>query len=145
MKPLSGLLASLENIEDNIVHLTCSATTRLELFMVAPPKVISAEEHRKLSHEAMFDELQSLCQHLMGAYCTLGCALAQLSASNAHCTSIWLELDHVREQLQHAMKKKERGSKKIKARFLTAKDLRAEFEREDAERKEQERVTAEKN
>ena len=145
MKPLSGLLASLENIEDNIVHLTRSATAKLELFMVAPPKVISAEEDRKLSHEAMFDELRSLHQHLMGAYCTLGCALAQLSASNAHCTSIRLELDHVREQLQHAMKKKERGSKKIKARFLTAKDLRAEFEREDAERKERERVTAEKN
>jgi hypothetical protein len=60
----------------------------------------------------------------------------QLNASNAHCTSIRLELDHVQEQLQNVTKKKERGSKKIKARFLTSKNLRAEFEREDAQQQE---------
>jgi hypothetical protein len=113
--------------------------------MVAPPKVVSIEEDHMLSSDAMLNELQSLCQHLTSAYQTLGRALAQLSASNAHCTTIRRELDHVHQQLQNAMKKKERGSKKIKARFLTSRDLRAEFEQEDAERQEQEHVTAEKN
>ena len=58
--------------------------------------------------------------------------------------TIWQELDHVQQQLQNMMKKKERGSKKIKARFLTAWDLWAEFEQEDAEQQEQEHITAEK-
>ena len=50
----------------------------------------------------------------------------------------------VRLQLENATKKKERGSKKIKARFLTGANLRAEFERQDAERREQEHIAAEK-
>ena len=144
MKPLSGLIALLTSIEDNVIHMTRSATARLNLFMVAPPKVVSIEEDRMLSSDAMLNELRSLRQHLTSAYQTLGRALAQLSASNAHCTTIRRELDHVHQQLQNTMKK-ERGSKKIKARFLTSRDLRAEFEQEDAERQEQERVTAEKN
>lgn len=37
------------------------------------------------------------------------------------------------------------SSKKIKARFLTSANLRAEFEREDAERKEHEQAVAEKD
>jgi hypothetical protein len=145
MKPFSGLLASIANIEDNLIHMTRSATAKLDLFMVAPPKIISLEEDRMLSSDAMLTELRSLRQHLIAAYQTLGRALAQLNASNAHCTSIRLELDHVQEQLQNATKKKERGSKKIKARFLTSKNLRSEFEREDAERQEREQLTAEKN
>jgi septal ring factor EnvC (AmiA/AmiB activator) len=145
MKPLSGLIALLTSIKDNVIHMTCSATARLNLFMVAPPKVVSIEEDCMLSLDAMLNELRSLRQHLMGAYQTLGRALAQLSASNAHCTTIWQELDHVHQQLQNVMKKKERGSKKIKARFLTARGLQAEFEQEDAEQQEQEHVTAEKN
>lgn len=145
MKPLSGLMASLAEIEDNVIHMTRSATASLDLFTVAPPKVVPIEEDRKLSPDAMLSELRSLRQNLIGAFQALGRALAQLSASNAHCTTIRRELDHVQQQLQNVTKKKERGSKKIKARFLTARDLRAEFEQEDAERQERERIAAEKD
>ena len=70
--------------------------------------------------------------------------MAQLSAANSHCTIIQHELGEVRVQLDNATKKKTRGSTKIKARFLTSKNMRAEFDKEDAERREKERVAAEK-
>jgi hypothetical protein len=95
MKPLSGLIASLADIENNVIHMTRSATAKLDLFTVAPPKVVSIEEDRMLSPGTMLNELRSLRQQLMGAYQTLGRALAQLGASNAHCTTIRRELDHV--------------------------------------------------
>jgi hypothetical protein len=56
-KPFSGLIASLANIEDNIIHMTRSATAKLDLFMVAPPKVVSLEEDCMLSPDAMLTEL----------------------------------------------------------------------------------------
>ena len=124
---------SFRNIEDNLIHMTHSATAKINLFMVAPPKIVSLEEDCMLSSDAMLTELRSLHQHLIGTYQTLGQALPQLNASNAHCISIRLELDHVQEQLQNTTKKKEMGSKKIKARFLTSKSLQAEIEQEDAE------------
>ena len=143
--PLSGLMKSLANLENDIIHMTRSTSSRLNLFRVAPPKVVSLEEDSQLSSDARLQEIRQLHQQLMGAYQALGCAMAQLSASNAHCTTIHRELDHVRRQLDHATKKKERGSKKIKARFLTSRSLRAEFDKEDAERKERERVAKEKS
>ena len=81
----------------------------------------------------------------MGAYQALRRAMVQLSASNAYCTTIHHKLNHIWWQLDHATKKKEQGSKKIKAQFLTSWSLRAEFDREDEEQKEQERVAKEKS
>ena len=141
---ISGLMVSIANIENNTIHMTRSSTARLNLFSVAPPKVVSSEEDEKLSTDERLQELRHLRQRLTGTYQCLGFAIAQLSASNAHCSAICRELDHVRQQLEHATKK-ERGSKKIKARFLTSRGLRAEFKREDAERKERERLAEEKN
>ncbi|PPQ86166.1 hypothetical protein CVT26_002878 [Gymnopilus dilepis] len=126
--------------------MTRSATARLDLFTVEPPKIVSLEEDQRLSPDEMLTELRSVRQRLMGAYQALGRALSQLSASNAHCTNIRRELDHVQHQLHNVLKKRERGSsKKIKSRFLTSRNLRAEFDREDAERQERERVAEERN
>jgi len=54
------------------------------------------------------------------------------------------ELSTVRVQLDNATKKKERGSRKIKARWVTSDENRALFEAEKAERIEKEQVAAEK-
>jgi len=54
------------------------------------------------------------------------------------------ELSTVRVQLDNATKKKERGSRKIKARWVTSDENRALFEAEEAERIEKEQVAAEK-
>ena len=62
MKPISGLVASLAKIKDDVIHMTCLETANLDLFTVAPPKVVSIEEDCKLSPDAMLSELQSLHQ-----------------------------------------------------------------------------------
>ena len=141
---MSGLMASIASIETSVIHMTRSASARLDLFVTALPKTVSLEEDSRLSHENLLNELCLVRQRLSCTYETLGRALGQLSAANAHCTAIHRELGDVRLQLENATKKKERGSKKIKARFLTGANLRAEFERQDAERREQEHVAAEK-
>ncbi|KAI9451760.1 hypothetical protein BJY52DRAFT_1351298, partial [Lactarius psammicola] len=68
----------------------------------------------------------------------------QSYSNNAHCTVMHRELGGVREQLMNATRAKERGSKKIRARFLTSRGLRSEFDREEGERQERERATVEK-
>ena len=145
-KIVSGLMASIASIETSVVHMTRSATARLDHFTSAPPKTVSltGKEDSSRSHENLLNELRLVRQQLSCTYEVLGRVLGQLSASNAHCTTIHRELGDVRLQLENATKKKERGSKKIKARFLTGANLRAEFERLDAERQEQELVAAEK-
>jgi hypothetical protein len=82
---------------------------------------------------------------LSATHQSLEYALGQLSAANAHCTAIHRELGSVRERLINATKQKERGSKKIKARFVTSRGLRSEFNQEEAERQEREHAAAEKD
>ena len=53
-----------------------------------------------------------------------------------HCTSIHRELRSVRKQLEHTKKKRERSSKKIKAHFVTSRDLRAQFDQDNVDRQE---------
>jgi hypothetical protein len=137
-------MASLANLESDVIHLTRSTTGRL-FSELTPPQIVSYEDDERLSPEQRLHELRAVRQSLYNTSHILGLVFAQLSAANSHCTSIRRELDHVRSQLDHAIKKKERGSKKIKARFLTSRALRAEFDREDAERLENEQRTVEKN
>ena len=66
--PLSGLMKSLANLENDIIHMTRSTSSRLNLFRVAPPKVVSLKEDRQLSSDARLQEIQQLRQQLMGAY-----------------------------------------------------------------------------
>ena len=69
---------------------------------------------------------------------------ASTQAANAHCTIVKRALTDCRTQLQNLSKTKERGSSKIKARFLTGEGLREAFEAADAERLEREKENAEK-
>lgn len=138
----SGLMVTLMKIETDL-HLTRSATLNSDLY-VTVPKVVSLEEDLRRNPEELLDQLRFARQQLTSTYQALRRAMAQLSAANSHCTIIQHELGEVRVQLDNAIKKKTRGSTKIQARFLTSKNMRAEFDKEDAERQEKERAAVEK-
>ena len=140
----SGIMRTLTSLETKVVHMTRSATARLDLFKPAPPKLVSMAEDQVRSRDELLSELRLVRQQLITTHQALGFAIRQLSASNAHCTSIHRELSNVREQLNNATKTRERGSKKVKACFVTSKALCLEFEQEEAEREEHGRVAAEK-
>ena len=133
VEPVSGITTTLASLEVKIIHMTRSATARLELFNPAPPKAISMEEDQLKSSKDLLNELRSVRQQLHVTHKALQFALGQLSASNAHCTSIHWELSSIREQLNNATKARERGLKKIKARFVTSQMLCLEFKQEEAE------------
>ncbi|KAF8148035.1 hypothetical protein B0H34DRAFT_679959 [Crassisporium funariophilum] len=49
---LYGLMLYLANMETSVIHMTRSATAKLDLFTVAPPKCVSEhEEHRRNASE----------------------------------------------------------------------------------------------
>jgi hypothetical protein len=106
--------------------------------------VPSLAEDSALSHEGLLGELRMVRHQLRGVYKNLGDSITQQSAANAHCTEIQRELGFVRQQLDSARKKRERGSKKIKARFVTSRDLRAQFDKDDVERCERAEAAAER-
>jgi hypothetical protein len=142
--PILGLMVSIANMESSIIHMTHSVTARLNLYTTAPPKVILLKEDCEHSHEELLHELQSVRQQLFSTYQALGCALGQLSASNAHCTSIQRELGDIHTRLDNVTKKREEGSKKTKSWFPTSRNLCGEFDHEEEEREEHEHVATEK-
>ena len=83
-------------------------------------------------------------RQLQGIHQGLSDAVSELSAANAHCTLIHRELRSVRKQLDSAKKKHERGSKKVKAHFVTSRDLRAQFNQDDMEWQERADAAAER-
>ena len=98
---VSGLLISIANMETSVIHMTRSASARLDLFTAAPPKIVSVEKDRRRSPNEMFNELCMLQEQLTSTYQALGRTLGQLSAANAHCTSIHRELGHVCQELEN--------------------------------------------
>ncbi|KAF5325486.1 hypothetical protein D9619_009916 [Psilocybe cf. subviscida] len=144
-QPRSGLLSSLSSIDNKIAHSTRSSTPYLQNFSMSPPKGVSLEEDKHLTPDECLTELRSLRQQLTGAYRALTFTATQLNAANAHCTSIRQELDDTRSQLQNATKKRERGSNKIKARFVTLRELQDIFDQQDLEQQEREQADAEKS
>ena len=82
-------------------------TARIDLFTAVPPKIISVEEDRRRGPSEMLNELHTLQEQLTSTYKALGCALGQLSAANAHCTSIHHELGHVHQELENVTQKKQ--------------------------------------
>lgn len=57
MKQISGLMVSIANIESSIIHMTHSATAKLNLYTATPPKTVSLKEDFKLSYQDLLDEL----------------------------------------------------------------------------------------
>jgi hypothetical protein len=143
-EPFSRFLATYANLESQVAHMTCSVSARHNLHTVEPPKTVSLEEDCKLSHEDLLKELRSVRQQLQYTHQAHGCALGLLSAANAHCTMVRQELSTVRIQLDSARKSKERGSTKVKACFVTSRDLCERFGEEDAALKERDRIAEER-
>ena len=144
-RPASGLMTALRQLEPQVLHRTRSVTSAASAqFQIASLNVTSLEEDRALSHEGLLGELRLVRGQLRVIYQGLGDTVSHLSAANAHCTSIHRELGSIRKQLDSTRKQRERGSKKIKARFVTSRDLRAQFNQDDAERQERVEATAER-
>ena len=142
--PVSGFINALAGLETKITHATRSTSAPLNLFSAAPPKAVSLEEDEALTYENLLTELRSVRQKLSLSHQALMDVLGQLNAANAHCTVIHRELGCVREQIVNATRAKERGSKKVRARFATSRTLRSEFDQAEAERQERERAASEK-
>lgn len=83
----------------------------------------------------LLEEVRVLRSQVRQLCDTLQIRDASIEAANAHCTIIKRALADVRQQLANTVKKKERGSKKTKARYLTLPGLRAVFDANDEERK----------
>ena len=143
-EPFSGFLATYAILESQVAHMTHSISARHNLHTVEPLKTVSLEEDCKLSHKDLLKELQSVQQQLQYTHQARGCALGLLSAANAHCTMVRQELSTVRIQLDSARKSKERGSTKVKAHFVTSRDLHERFGEEDAALKEHDRIAEER-
>jgi hypothetical protein len=143
--PVSGLMTALMQLESRVLHRTRSVTAAASRTpQMVSLTVSSLEEDGTLSHEDLLRELRLVRRQLRGACQDLGDSISQLSAANSHCTSIHRELGFVRKQLDSTRKKRERGSKKIKARFVTSRDLRTQFDQDDAERRERAEATAQR-
>ncbi len=140
----SGLMTALMQLESRVLHRTCSFTlaTSGQSHMESLT-ALSLEEDSALSHEGLLRELRSVQCQLRGTYQDLGDSVSQLSAANAHCTSIHRELRFVKTQLNSTRKKREQGSKKTKVHFVTSRDLRAQFNQNDVEQQEHAEVAAE--
>ena len=107
-------------------------------------RTVPLEVDKQKSPEELVNEVQELRQQLRAVYDAFQMQEASTQAANAHCTIVKRALTDCRTQVQNLSKIKERGSSKIKARFLTGEGLREAFEAEDVERQEREKENAEK-
>lgn len=87
------------------------------------------------SHSELLEDVQVLRSQVQQLCDALQIQDASIQAANAHCTIIKHTLADVRQQLANTVKKKERGSKKTKAHYLTLPRLKAVFDAADEERK----------
>ena len=132
--PTSGLITVLMKLESEVLHRMCSVTSAASgKFQTASLMVSSLKEDTALLHEDLLSELCLVQCQLRGISQDLSDSISYLSAVNAYCTSIERELKFVRKQLDNARKKREQGSKKIKAHFVTLRDLCAQFNQDDME------------
>lgn len=62
---VSGILSTLHMIEEDVIHMTRSSSSRLELQDVPPPRIRSLAQDSLLSHDECFNELQAVQDQLM--------------------------------------------------------------------------------
>ena len=126
-------------------HSSTSISTLMDISNLSYHcRTVPFEVDKQKSPEDLVNEVQELWQQLHALYDAFQMQEASTQAANAHCTIVKHALTDCRTQLQNLSKTKERGSSKIKARFLTGEGLREAFEAADAERLEREKENAEK-
>jgi len=145
MRPASGLMAALMQSESGLLHRTHSITSAVSgQSQMDSLTDSSLKEDSAWSHEDLLSQLHLVWRQLWAVCQGLSDSVGQLSAANAHCTLIHRELSFVRRQLDNTKKKRERGSKKVKAHFVTSRDLHAQFDQDDAERRKHAEAAAER-
>ncbi|KAM6496755.1 hypothetical protein JOM56_007228 [Amanita muscaria] len=107
-------------------------------------RAISPCDDESKSRDELLEEVLTLRRQLQKLCDAFDMQAASIRAANAHCTIVKRALEDCRTQLQNNTKKKERGSSKVKARYLTAPSLREAFDIEDIERQRCEKEAAEK-
>jgi len=142
--PVSGFMHALAGLESEVIHRTRSKAAYQSLIASRPPRVVSFEEDLALSPEECLSALRSVREQLHANQAVLSQALSENLSANAHCTSIRKELEFVKVQMENVRKSKERGSTKIKARFVTSRGLRSKFDQEDEEQQQKEKAAKEK-
>ena len=80
MVPVSGFMNALASLETKIIHSTRSATARLNLFKVSPPKAVSLNEDQARSRDDLISVLRLTREELIATHQSLEYALGQLSA-----------------------------------------------------------------
>lgn len=96
------------------------------------------------SQDDLFADVRNLCDIIRTLCETTHNQAAQIEASNAHCTIMKRKLQAKQTELYNFKKKKERGSTKVKARFITLPGLKAAFYAEEAVRQEKEHQATQK-
>ena len=107
-------------------------------------RAISPCDDESKSRNELLEEVLTLRQQLRKLCGAFDMQAASIRAANAHCTIVKRPLEDCRTQIQNNTKKRERGSSKVKARYLTAPSLREAFDIEDIERQRCEKEAAEK-
>ncbi|KAH9976936.1 hypothetical protein BJV74DRAFT_888595 [Russula compacta] len=55
--PVSGLMVSITNLESSVIHMTHSATAKLNLYMAEPPRTVSHHEDSQQTYQELLNEL----------------------------------------------------------------------------------------
>ena len=105
---------------------------------------ISPCDDESKDRDELLEEVLALRQQLQKLCNAFDMQAASIRAANAHCTIVKHALEDCRTQLQNNTKKRERGSSKVKARYLTTPSLREASDIEDIECQRCENEAAEK-
>ena len=137
-----------QEAQECVAHTTCSSATIATLMDISNLAyhccTVPFEVDKQKSPEELVNKVQELRQQLCAVYDAFWMQEASTRAANAHCTIVKHALTDCRTQVQNLSKMKERGSSKIKVRFLTGEGLWEVFEAEDVKRQELEIENAEK-
>lgn len=136
---------SSDECEDNTIDASEHHITR-SVFAALKPMAVPAclRPDKEKSHEDLVKEVQELRRDNQRLNEISNIHTGEMKAMNAHLTILGRQMEQFRVRLDNEKKRKERGSTKIKARFMTLPENRAAFEAEEAEREKQQQVAAEK-
>jgi len=123
----SSLVASLKMSE--VIYQSC---------------IVPIHEDEAKSHDELLKEVRALRQQVQSLCDELKMKDASMKAANAHCSIIKRVLSNTHTQLANTMKRKERGSTKVKAHFLTLPKLKEQFDEDERQYQERKRQEAEK-
>ncbi|KIK74285.1 hypothetical protein PAXRUDRAFT_20033 [Paxillus rubicundulus Ve08.2h10] len=128
-----------------ITTMSTRSVSSQSLGPLPPPVIPSVTQAMGLLKEELWNELQRSYQQNRALFESNQMLNAQLQATNAHCTLAQRALSQSQIELNNVKKKKQpRKSVKLRARFVTAPELKEDFEKAEVEWQEKERSEAAK-